>query len=190
MTAPQSALLKHRKALGMTQVQLAHLAHVAQADIVSFEKGRRLPSIGQAKRIALTLGLKVEALFTDGFREQSKRGGWIGKAYMPPEPVPRPSSGLRPAESRRLICPHCGASSYSLCDIPGLAFKCFSCGRAFGMDGRMAESPTPRFVRDQPCYARDREDSLVTKERKSAGQRRRHAREREEQGHRKGMGHL
>lgn len=179
MTASQSALFKHRKARGIRQLDLARLAHVAQADLVSFEKGRRLPSIGQAKRIALVLGLKAKALFTEGFREQSKHTGRPVKPYMPPEPVPRPSSGLRPADSRRLICPHCGASSYSLCDIPGLAFKCFSCGRAFGMDGRMAESPTPRFVRDQPCYARDREDSLVTKERKSAGQRRRHARERE-----------
>jgi DNA-binding XRE family transcriptional regulator len=181
MTATQSALFKHRKARGIRQLDLARLAHVAQADLVSFEKGRRLPSIGQAKRIALVLGLKVKALFTEGFREQSKHTGRPPgrRGYLPPAPTPPPASDPRPADSRRLICPHCGASSYSLCDIPGLAFKCFSCGRAFGMDGRMAESPTPRFVRDQPCYARDREDSLVTKERKSAGQRRRHARERE-----------
>jgi transcriptional regulator with XRE-family HTH domain len=43
MTVPQSALLKHRKALGVTQAHLAQRAHIAQADIVSFENGRRLP---------------------------------------------------------------------------------------------------------------------------------------------------
>jgi len=182
MTAPQSALFKHRKARGIRQLDLARLAHVAQADLVSFEKGRRLPSIGQAKRIALALGFKVKALFTDGFREESKNTGRPIRNYMPPAPVPRPSIDPRPVGSRRLICPHCGASSYSLFegDIPGLAFKCFSCGRAFGMDGSMAETVTPKAVHDRPCYARDREDSLVTKDRKSAGQRRRHARERAE----------
>jgi transcriptional regulator with XRE-family HTH domain len=181
MTASQSALFKHRKARGVRQQDLARLAHIAQSDIVSFEKRRRLPSIGQAKRIALVLGLKVTALFTDGFREQSKHTGRPIKPYMPPEPTPRPIRGPRPADSIRIICPHCGASSYSLFegDIPGLAFKCFSCGRAFGMDGSMAETVTPKAVHDRPSYARDREDSLVTKERKSAGQRRRHARERE-----------
>jgi len=172
MTASQSALFRHRKALGMTQAQLAHLAHIAQADIVSFEKGGRLPTIGQAKRIALALGLKVEALFTDGFREQSKHTGRPIKSYvpyMPPAPVPHPSSGLRPADSRRLVCPRCGASSYSLCDLPGLAFQCILCGRSFGMDGKMAEPKTPRAVKM----------SAETKAKMSIGQRARRAGERE-----------
>jgi predicted transcriptional regulator len=47
-----NTLKRCRKARDIRQVDLARLAHVAQADIVSFEKGRRLPSIGQAKRIA------------------------------------------------------------------------------------------------------------------------------------------
>ena len=133
MTASQSALYKHRKALGMRQLDLARLAHVAQADIVSFEKGRRLPSIGQAKRIALALGLKVEALFNDGFREKKDNRGRPPKNYMPsePEPTPRPLQGyprefyvlcrkcrtrscLKMETSRRLmrddpVCPSCGA---------------------------------------------------------------------------------
>jgi len=132
MTASQSALFKHRKARGIRQLDLARLAHVAQADLVSFEKGRRLPSIGQAKRIALVLGLKVEALFTDGFRKQNNRGRPV-KSYVPPEsePSPRPlqsnprefyvlcwkcrtRSCLKMETSRRLmrddpVCPSCGA---------------------------------------------------------------------------------
>jgi len=132
MTASQTALYKHRKALGMRQLDLARLAHVCQADIGSFEKGRRLPSVGQAKRIALALGLKVEALFTDGFRKHDNRGRPI-KSYMPPEPepTPRPLQGnpheiyvlcwkcrkrscLKMETSRRLqredpVCPSCGA---------------------------------------------------------------------------------
>jgi len=133
MTASQTALYKHRKALGIHQKNLARLAHVAQADIVSFEKGRRLPSVGQAKRIALALGLKVEALFTDGFREKKDNRGRPPKNYMPPEPepTPRPLQGnprefyvlcwkcrtrscLKMEASRRLqredpVCPSCGA---------------------------------------------------------------------------------
>ena len=128
-----NTLKRCRKARDIRQVDLARLAHVAQADIVSFEKGRRLPSIGQAKRIALALGLKVEALFTDEFREKKDNRGRPPKNYMPPEPepTPRPLQGnpheiyvlcwkcrtrscLKMETSRRLmrndpVCPSCGA---------------------------------------------------------------------------------
>jgi DNA-binding XRE family transcriptional regulator len=125
-------LKRCRKTRGIRQQDLARLAHVAQADIVSFEKGRRLPSIGQAKRIALVLGLKVEALFTEGFREQSKHTGRPIRNHMPPpEPSPPPLQSnpheiyvlcwkcrtricLKMETSRRLqredpVCPSCGA---------------------------------------------------------------------------------
>ena len=124
-----NALKVHRKACGLRQIQLAHLAHICQGDIVSFEKGRRLPSVGQAKRIALALGLEVEALFTDGFREHSNKGR-PAKSYVPPElpqPVPRyprefsvecwkcrtrihlRTDNYQPVLNKELHCPSCGA---------------------------------------------------------------------------------
>ena len=176
MTAGQTALFKHRKYLGMRQLDLARLAHVSQADIVFFEKGRRLPSIGQAKRIALALGLKVEALFTDGFRKQDNRGRPI-KGYMPPEPVMLPN-GSRPADSIRIVCPHCGASSYSLSDIPGVSYQCVSCSRPFIVDANgRGHVPEPRPGRGEKRGVMSDEG----RERISAGQRRRHARERAEE---------
>ena len=117
MTAPQSALLKHRKSLGVTQVHLAQRAHIGQGDIVSFEKGRRLPTIAQAKRIASVLGLKVTALFTDGFREQSHHGGWIGEPYRPPDDAPR-SAVPYPSH-----CPRCRAQA--------IGTRCYACGKDF-----------------------------------------------------------
>ena len=186
MTSSQTALFKHRRTLGIPQLDLARLAHIAQADIVSFEKGRRLPSIGQAKRIALVLGLKVTALFTDGFREQSKHTGWPIRNYMPPpEPEPRPISEPQPADSIRIICPHCGSSSFSLCDIPGVEYKCRSCSRPFKVDGKghgyEPESLVPKAVHDRPSYGQDREMSAETKAKMSISQKARHAREREEE---------
>jgi len=172
MTASQTALYKHRKALGMRQLDLARLAHVCQADIVSFEKGRRLPSIGQAKRIALALGLKVEALFTDGFRKQDNRGRPI-KGYIPP---PEPARQAPNYPSRRLICPHCGGSSYSLSDIPGVSYQCMSCSRPFTVDAKgRGHVPEPRPGRGEKKGPM----SLEGREHISAGQLRRHARERE-----------
>ena len=165
----------------MRQLELARLAHVGQGDIVSFEKGRRLPSADQAKRIALVLGYKVEALFEDGFREKKDNRGRPPKSYVPyvpPEPVMLPS-GPQPVESHRIICPHCGASSYALSDIPGVEYKCRSCSRGFKVDDQGQS-----YVLDSRAgkVKMGHEISPEARARISAGQRRRHARERAEEG--------
>ena len=48
---------------GMTQQELADMAGLARQSIISIEKGRFLPTIENALRIAAALGVPVQDLF-------------------------------------------------------------------------------------------------------------------------------
>jgi DNA-binding XRE family transcriptional regulator len=141
--------LKHyRTQAGLTQAQLAKRAGITTFTISRIETGQA----GKTRH-----GI-VEKLFA---------------ALKDIAPVPRPVSGPRPAGSRRLICPHCGSSSYSLSDIPGVEYKCVSCGRSFMADGKMPE-PVSAPARVLLMH----EMSAAARARISAGQRARWAKAR------------
>ena len=65
MKAPlvENAVLAARAKKGMTQQELADLAGLARQSIISIEKGRFLPTIESALRIAAALGVPVQDLF-------------------------------------------------------------------------------------------------------------------------------
>lgn len=52
-----------RKALDMTQQQLADHVGVTRQTVLSIERGRYNPSVGLALRLSLALGIPVEDLF-------------------------------------------------------------------------------------------------------------------------------
>jgi putative transcriptional regulator len=63
----QNAVLAARNRKGLTQQQLADLAGLARQSIISIEKGRFLPTIENALRIAAALDVPIKDLF------------WLGK---------------------------------------------------------------------------------------------------------------
>jgi putative transcriptional regulator len=58
-----NAVLKARIRKGMTQQELADLVGLARQSIISIEKGRFLPTIENALRIAAALEVPVQELF-------------------------------------------------------------------------------------------------------------------------------
>ena len=65
MKAPsvENAVLAARMKKGMTQQELADQAGLARQSIISIEKGRFLPTIENALRIAAALNVPVQQLF-------------------------------------------------------------------------------------------------------------------------------
>jgi len=59
----QNAVQAARTRKGITQQQLAELAGLARQSIISIEKGRFLPTIENALRIAEALDMPVKDLF-------------------------------------------------------------------------------------------------------------------------------
>ena len=55
-----------RKAMGLTQKQVAMLAGVSEAAICLYEKGERSPNLTTAKRLADALGVTVDELIGGG----------------------------------------------------------------------------------------------------------------------------
>lgn len=54
---------RHRRALDLTQEDLAERVGVTRQTVISIEGGRYNPSVALALRLAETLGVPVEALF-------------------------------------------------------------------------------------------------------------------------------
>lgn len=149
-------LKEFREKARLTQAQLAEKAGVHVISISLWENGK------SKKPYQSTLA-KLEAALSACFREG-----------LPPA---MPTKN-RPADSIRIVCPHCGASSYSLADIPGVEYKCVSCSRDFKVDGKgrgyVPKAPPGRGEKRGVMSDEGRE-------RISAGQLRRHARERAEE---------
>lgn len=59
----ENAVQAARTKAGMTQQELADLAGLARQSIISIEKGRFLPTIENALRIAAALNVPVQQLF-------------------------------------------------------------------------------------------------------------------------------
>ena len=59
----QNGVQARRTEKGMTQQQLAELTGLARQSIISIEKGRFLPTIENALRIAAALEMPVQDLF-------------------------------------------------------------------------------------------------------------------------------
>ncbi len=106
-----SRLAQHRKAAGLTQVQLADRAGVSRQLIGAVEAGRNIPRVDAAVAIAATLGVSVESLFgSDGApsdvltgaapREGDLlRAGRVG-ARLVTAPLHRGTEGWGPADGR------------------------------------------------------------------------------------------
>jgi putative transcriptional regulator len=61
--AVQNSVREVRESKGLTQEQLASMVELARQSIISIEKGRFLPTIENALRIAAALETSVEELF-------------------------------------------------------------------------------------------------------------------------------
>ncbi|NKS87332.1 transcriptional regulator [Prescottella equi] len=59
----ENRVREHRKAVGITQAELARAGGVSRQSIVSVEGGDYAPSVYLALRLAAALGTTVEALF-------------------------------------------------------------------------------------------------------------------------------
>lgn len=59
----QNLVKEYRLAKGLTQQQLAELAHVTSRTIISLEKGQYSPSLMLAYKLSLILGSSMEKLF-------------------------------------------------------------------------------------------------------------------------------
>ena len=64
METLSSHLKKIRSSAGLTQAQLAQAAGVSRQTIISIERGDYAPSVYLALRIASTLSVTVEDIFT------------------------------------------------------------------------------------------------------------------------------
>jgi len=113
MTIDLSRLREYRQAAGLTQAALAQRAGVTPVTICSYERGRvTRPRKSVLERIQKALG---DGRGTDT-RSKSASGLLVG--------------------SFKIICPHCGAASYTFSEIPGVEYKCISCSRSFRVDRR------------------------------------------------------
>ncbi|MCX6027326.1 MAG: helix-turn-helix transcriptional regulator [Chloroflexi bacterium] len=148
-----------RARAGLTQVQLGERAGVHPIQICFFETGRvKKPHARTMAKLCAALS----ACFPDGL----------------------PQEGMYADGLRRAACPHCWAPNCHTLEvcIPGIELQCVSCSRVFRLDenGRayVPAPPKPTTPHDRPSYARDM--SPEARANISAGQRKRHAREREE----------
>jgi DNA-binding XRE family transcriptional regulator len=104
----------YREKAGLSQAALGKKAGIHPIQVSFYETGR-------IKKPHPKTAAKLEAALSACFREG-----------LPPA---TPTEN-RPAGSIRIVCPHCGGSSYSLADIPGIEYKCISCSRGFKVDAR------------------------------------------------------
>ncbi len=109
----------YREKAGLSQTQLGKKSGVHPIQICHYETGRHKP---HARQIA-----KLEAALSACFREG-----------LPPA---KPTDG-RPPDSHRIVCPHCGASSFTFSENSAIEYKCISCCRIFRPDGKVTERPT------------------------------------------------
>ena len=59
----ENSVYEHRKALGLTQAELAEAVAVTRQTIISIEKSNYVPSVRLALRLATALHTTVEELF-------------------------------------------------------------------------------------------------------------------------------
>jgi DNA-binding XRE family transcriptional regulator len=149
-------LKEFREKARLTQAQLAEKSGVHALQICFYETGRvKKPH----PKTAAKLEAALSACFPDGL----------------------PMTGMCADGLRRAACPHCGAPNCHTLEvcIPGIELQCVSCARVFRLDAKgQAYVPGP-----PPAPARVllmHEMSAAARARISAGQLRRHARERGE----------
>lgn len=147
-----------RLAAGLTQKDLATRAGVNHISICQYETGKARPKLTTAERIWRAL-------------VEQRKDEFFGQEVRPLTQRLRPTL----AGGLQLVCPHCGASSVTFSEVPGVEYKCICCSRNFklGADGRtyIPAPPPGRGGRLEPMSAEHRANM-------SAGQRARHARER------------
>lgn len=58
-------LQKHREEKGLSQLKLAKLTGVSQGTISLIERGKRVPTVFIAKKLAVVLGLTIDEMIVD-----------------------------------------------------------------------------------------------------------------------------
>jgi len=146
----------YRERARLTQTELGKRAGVCAVQICHLEKGKHKPH----PKTAAKLYAALSACF---------RGGL-------------PMGGMYADGLRRAGCPHCGAPNghtLEVC-IPGIELQCVSCARVFRLDAK-GRAYVPGPVSAPAKILLMHEMSAAARARISAGQRRRHARERGEE---------
>ena len=147
----------YRERAKLTQAELGKRAGVHPVQICFYEKGKHKPHPKTVAKIEAA----ISACFADGL----------------------PAERMYADGMRRAACPHCGAPNCHTLEvnIPGVEFKCVSCARVFRLDakGRAYVPERPELPKRVLMM---HEMTAAARERISAGQRRRHARERGEEG--------
>ena len=148
-----------RLAAGLTQIDLAGRAGVNNCTICKYEKGNARPR-------ASVLELIWKAL-----AQAQKERFYAEKVRPLMRSIRSTLDG-----SISLTCPHCQASSITYSDAPGVEYKCLSCSRSFRANVRgQAYIPAPPAGRGEKHGVMSDEARANI----SAGQRKRHAEERE-----------
>lgn len=149
-------LKEYRKKARLSQRQLAAKAGINLTQVSWIETGRTKKS---HPATAAKLCAALSACFPGGLPQD-------GGVY---------ADGLR-----RAACPHCGAPNCHTLEvcIPGIELQCISCSRVFRLDAKgrayVPGPPAGRGEKDGPRMSGEARANI------SAGQRKRHAREREE----------
>src|SRR5260370_24177604 len=81
-----SSLMAGRRALNLTQAQLAERSGVAQAEISRIERGRKSPTMDTYSRLAAALGLRLSLVKPRSSRPRHSGGVAVGSraAHRPP----------------------------------------------------------------------------------------------------------
>lgn len=145
-------LKEYREKAKLTQAELGKRSGISPVQVCFYETGRvKKPHAATAAKLAAALS------------------------------ACRVGEGMYADGLRRAACPHCGAPNCHTLEvsIPGIEFQCVSCSRAFRLDEKgRAYVPAPPESPKRVLLMH--EMSAAARARISAGQRRRHAREREE----------
>jgi DNA-binding XRE family transcriptional regulator len=148
----------YREKARLTQAELGKRAGVHPIQISFYETGR-------VKKPHSKTAAKLYAALSACFRDGLPMGG-----------------GMYADGLRRAACPHCGAPNCHTLEvcIPGVELQCISCSRVFRLDAKgraYVPGPTPLPAKVLLMH----EMSAAARARISAGQLRRHARERAEE---------
>lgn len=123
-----------RQAAGLTQAALAKMSGVSSITICKYERGR----VDRPRKSVLA---RIMAALGDGRAADARS---------------KSASGLLTG-SLKIVCPHCGASSYTFSENPEVEYKCVSCSRSFrvGNDGQGFIPPPARTPKTHEAWHRD-----------------------------------
>ncbi len=115
----------YRMKAGLNQAELARKIGVNQRTVSHYEKtGAKCRDATKAKIAAALLAIFKGDLPHPPAPPKSRPAEPKSQGHAP---------GLRPADTAKMICPHCGTANYYCggCGARGVEFKCVGCSRTF-----------------------------------------------------------